>query len=254
MSGESQGQLLVVEYSAKLRVQNHHWGNAISDLVICGARHSGKSTQRIEPEIRMPGIVQQLSESSKSNCSLFWTKIRVDVEILIIFQLDSEHISLWFDDHKKSSRWERLESAASSSCQLQAWRWETQAKDVWLIFFFSVGQLLTTSELLNLQFVDSVFLWCFIPWKRCCDWPMAWNSRGDQKSHLTSKVWRVLLAMSPLAPLMAAAPAGSRFSSGFTQLVNELRQAGPKRLMVITDFDQTLLGQKGEHLLLLGYT
>lgn len=136
MSGESQGQLLVVEYSAKLRVQNHHWGNAISDLVICGARHSGKSTQRIEPEIRMPGIVQQLSESSKSNCSLFWTKIRVDVEILIIFQLDSEHISLWFDDHKKSSRWERLESAASSSCQLQAWRWETQAKDVWLIFFF----------------------------------------------------------------------------------------------------------------------
>ena len=46
--------------------------------------------------------------------------------------------------------------------------------------------------------------------------------------------------MSPLAPLMAAAPAGSRFSSGFTQLVNELRQAGPKRLMVITDFDQTL--------------
>ena len=122
------------------------------------------------------------------------------------------------------------------------------------LFFFSVGQLLTTSELLNLQFVDSVFLWCFIPWKRCCDWPMAWNSRGDQKSHLTSKVWRVLLAMSPLAPLMAAAPAGSRFSSGFTQLVNELRQAGPKRLMVITDFDQTLLGQKGEHLLLLGYT
>ena len=121
-------------------------------------------------------------------------------------------------------------------------------------FFFPVGQLLTTSELLNLQFVDSVFLWCFIPWKRCCDWPMAWNSRGDQKSHLTSKVWRVLLAMSPLAPLMAAAPAGSRFSSGFTQLVNELRQAGPKRLMVITDFDQTLLGQKGEHLLLLGYT
>ena len=96
-----------------------HWGNAkVSDLVICGARHSGKSrelevAQCIKPEIRMHSIVQQLSESSNSSCSLFWTKIGVDMEILIIFQLDSEHISSWFDDHKKSSRWERLEC-----CQL----------------------------------------------------------------------------------------------------------------------------------------
>ena len=51
--------------------------------------------------------------------------------------------------------------------------------------------------------------------------------------------------MSPLqvAGLMAAAPAGSRFSAGFDTMVMKLCQAGPERLMVITDFDQTLLGQ-----------
>ncbi|CAK9053393.1 Cytosolic 5'-nucleotidase 3A (7-methylguanosine phosphate-specific 5'-nucleotidase) (7-methylguanosine nucleotidase) (Cytosolic 5'-nucleotidase 3) (Cytosolic 5'-nucleotidase III) (cN-III) (Pyrimidine 5'-nucleotidase 1) (P5'N-1) (P5N-1) (PN-I) [Durusdinium trenchii] len=46
--------------------------------------------------------------------------------------------------------------------------------------------------------------------------------------------------MSGLAPLLAAAPAGSRFGPHFGDLLNQLRHAGPKRLMVITDFDQTL--------------
>eukprot|EP00435_Cladocopium_sp_Y103_P034077 s2715_g8.t1 len=52
--------------------------------------------------------------------------------------------------------------------------------------------------------------------------------------------------MSPLAPLMAAAPAGSRFSSSFPELVHELRKVGPQKLMVITDFDQTLTSYFGK--------
>ena len=46
--------------------------------------------------------------------------------------------------------------------------------------------------------------------------------------------------MSPLVPLVAAAPAGSRFGPGFADLVHEFRDVGPHRLMVIADFDQTL--------------
>lgn len=50
--------------------------------------------------------------------------------------------------------------------------------------------------------------------------------------------------MSGLAPLLAAAPAGSRFGPHFGDLLNQLRHAGPKRLMVITDFDQTSPGKR----------
>ena len=55
---------------------------------------------------------------------------------------------------------------------------------------------------------------------------------------------KIFHAMSGLAPLLAAAPAGSRFGPHFGDLLNQLRHAGPKRLMVITDFDQTSPGKR----------
>ena len=75
---------------------------------------------------------------------------------------------------------------------------------------------------------------------RECFWSWA---RVDIKFCASFAV-RFLGAMSPLqvAHLMAAAPVGSRFSAGFDNMVMKLCQAGPEQLMVITDFDQTLLG------------